>query len=770
VRRDGPSERLSIPTRAWSRPLGSAAAAPGRPRVTHEPLIDDGPWGGVPLGGLGSGSIGRTPRGDFARWHLDTGRHVFEPVPACNFSVFTSGPGASHATVLSTLRPAGLPTWGWDLPEGAGTYHGLFPDAWFEYDHAPIPVRLAQRQWSPVIPGEYRASGWPVALFDWEIENPAAEPATVGLLFTWQNLVGHWAGEDRRGGARNRLLRRPGLTGVVLDGPPVEGEPAWAGSFAIAAEAAPGVEVTVRTRFDTDDGADIWTDFADDGRLDDVADETPGRPGETIGAGVAATVRLQPGERRSVTFALAWDLPTVEFGAGRRWRRRYTRDFGTTGRAAGELVEAALRERHGWRASIDGWHAAVLDRPGRPAWFGPALLNELYYLVDGGTFWAAHELDGSSADEIGPFAVLECFDYPFYNTLDVYFYASFALALLWPRLAVRLVRDFIATVDVDDPEEVPVYATGGRTVRKVAGALPHDVGGPADDPFAKLNHYHLRDVNVWKDLNPKFVLLVWQAIALCDADELAVPAWPSVLRAMRTLAAADHDGDGLPEHDGTPDQTYDTWPMRGPSAYGGSLWIAALHAAVEIGTRAGDTAGVAWLRGILDRAVPAFDRTLWNGTWYRYDAGGDASSDSIMADQLAGQWWADATGLPAVAPAPRVDLALRTIFRTNVLGFGGGRMGAVNGMRPTGELDASSEQSQEVWTGTAYALAAFMIHRGLVAEAWTTAGGVDAVLEARGMRYRTPEAYDIDGNYRASLYLRPLAIWAIEHALRTTHA
>ena len=28
----------------------------------------------------------------------------------------------------------------------------------------------------------------------------------------------------------------------------------------------------------------------------------------------------------------------------------------------------------------------------------------------------------------------------------------------------------------------------------------------------------------------------------------------------------DRDGDGLPDHDGEPDQTYDTWPMHGPSA------------------------------------------------------------------------------------------------------------------------------------------------------------------------------------------------------------
>jgi non-lysosomal glucosylceramidase len=89
-------------------------------------------------------------------------------------------------------------------------------------------------------------------------------------------------------------------------------------------------------------------------------------------------------------------------------------------------------------------------------------------------------------------------------------------------------------------------------------------------------------------------------------------------------------------------------------------------------------------------------------------------------------------------------------------------------MRPDGSVDRSSEQSQEVWTGTAYALAAFMIGRGLVDEGWTTADGVARVVWERGLWFRTPEAFDRNGNYRAPLYLRPLAIWAIEEALERT--
>ena len=138
-----------------------------------------------------------------------------------------------------------------------------------------------------------------------------------------------------------------------------------------------------------------------------------------------------------------------------------------------------------------------------------------------------------------------------------------------------------------------------------------------------------------------------------------------------------------------------------------------------------------------------------------------------MADQLAGQWYADATGLGDLVPRRpgRGGPADRSTPATS-RGFGGGRMGAVNGMRPDGTVDASSEQSAEVWVGTTYALAAFMIGRGLVDEGWETARGAAAVTYERGLWFRTPEAYDERGDFRASIYLRPLAIWAIEEALR----
>ena len=779
-----------LPSHAWRRPLGLPYETAGRPRVTDGvPLIDDGPWGGVPLGGLGAGSIGRTHRGDFARWHLDPGRHRFESIAASQFSLFVQrpGPGGGRETersahVLSTFRPepGTLPDWGWDWPIGAGTYHGLFPSAWFEYDWDALPVRLLQKQFSPVIPNNYRESSYPVAIFEWRVQNVGPDPVTIGLMFTWQNVIGRMQGCDRAGGHHHQLERRDGASGVLMFGPDdAEGE-AWNGSFAVLAPETDGVRITRRAAFDVDDAANLWADFANDGCLED-GDGSTSQPGQSIAAAVAATVELGPEESRELPFVLAWDLPLVEFDAGTRWHRRYTKFFGRDGRNAWAIAREGLERRAEWSNAIDAWQAPTLGAPDRPDWYKAAVFNELYYLVDGGTVWTDGPpipSQGSPADSIlraptsrpeddlGRFAILECLDYRFYNTVDVNFYASWALLMLWPRLERGVIGDLVDTIRLDDPELVQLEANGRTAVRKIAGAAPHDVGGPGGDPFLRPNHYRYQDSNIWKDLNSKFVLHVWRDVTVLGDRALAEAAWPSVVQALEYLAGFDRDGDGLPEHDGVPDQTFDTWAMRGPSAYSGALWLAALGAAIEIGTIARDPATVDRYRATAERARAAFESKLWTGSHYRFDTSDGPSATSVMAGQLAGQWYADATGLGDLVAGDRVTTTLRTIFDANVMGFAEGTMGAVNGVGSDGSVDGSSLQSAEVWVGVTYALAACMFGRGMVDEAWRTAWGAQEVTYGRGYWFRTPEAFDVDGNFRASLYLRPLAIWALEYAIR----
>ena len=57
----------------------------------------------------------------------------------------------------------------------------------------------------------------------------------------------------------------------------------------------------------------------------------------------------------------------------------------------------------------------------------------------------------------------------------------------------------------------------------------------------------------------------------------------------------------------------------------------------------------------------------------------------------------------------RVESALTTIFNINVMRFAGGKLGAVNGMTRSGQMELTSMQSEEVWTGITYGLTSTMI-------------------------------------------------------------
>ncbi|HVL54091.1 MAG TPA: non-lysosomal glucosylceramidase, partial [Vitreimonas sp.] len=641
-----------------------------------------------------------------------------------------AGSEPARSVVLRTTEAPAF--WAPNLPEGAGRYRALFPRGWFEYDLPGWPVRVAEEQLAPMIPGDEASASLPAGAFEYRIDNIGNEEIDVAVLLSWRDEMRASLGDQ-------------------------------AGTFAIAA-AEDGADVSSCT-FDPGDAADVWSAFAAGGGL-------PTPELDRVGAvAVVARAHVMPGASASLRFAVAWDVPYVEFGAGRRWPKRYTREWGTSGDRAADIAAHALSCQPSWREAIEAWQAPILDSTNRPDWYKAALFNELYFLLDGGSFWPDVRAVDDGPPPLAELGILECYDYPFYDTLDVHFYAAFALSALWPQLQASISRGYARAVAIDDPAEVTIEASGERAVRKAPAALPHDLGGPGEDPLVRVNHYRFQEVNGWKDLNPKFVLQAWRdRLFAGDQGAYLRDVWPAIGPAMDRLAGFDRDGDGLPEHDGRPDQTYDTWPMSGPSAYGGSLWLAALRAAASFARAVGDQERAAGWERDFERGRAALDARLWNGRSFDFDAGGGTTSDSVMADQLVGQWYADVCGLGDLVPPDRVRSSLERVFELNVCGFADGRMGAVNGMRPDGSVDASSEQSQEVWVGTTYALAAFMIGRGLVEEGWSTAEGVARVVWERGLWFRTPEAFDLEGNFRASLYLRPLAIWAIEDALSRTVA
>lgn len=76
----------------------------------------------------------------------------------------------------------------------------------------------------------------------------------------------------------------------------------------------------------------------------------------------------------------------------------------------------------------------------------------------------------------GRFAYLEGHEYRMYNTYDVHYYASHALASLWPNLQICLQFDFRDSIKMEIPESRKHLYDGKLTSRKVQNSIPHDLG------------------------------------------------------------------------------------------------------------------------------------------------------------------------------------------------------------------------------------------------------------------------------------------------------
>ena len=690
--------------------------------------------------------------------------------------------------MLATGKPKNeqLSAWNWSYPQGSGEYAALYPKSWFAYQSPQLPIKLTVEQFSPVLPDNYKETSYPVAIYNWYAQNPTGKPVTVSILFSWANMVG-WFRDSTRGFSgvlnnqntnyyRAEQIQNGSMQGIVFDrlrSGAVQEE--WDGQFAIAALASPGVEVTYITNWMSDGtGQDVWKPFATDGRLPNWAPKLASA-GEPMAAAIAVRFTLAPNEKKVVPMALSWDLPIAEFGGGRKWLRHYTKFFGASGTNAWKIARTALENDQDWNRQVDAWQKLFIDDESKPLWYRGELFNELYILADGGTLWG-HELDGvgnprhRSAQMADSFSYLECFDYQYYGTSDVRFYGSFPLMKFWPEIEKQEMRQYTDTIAESNPQEyVWVWKLNHQHTlefmhRKTTGSAPHDLGSPTEDPFVNVNQYNYQDVSNWRDLNSKYVLMVWRDYVFSGSKdtEFLRYTWSAVKMAMEHLRQYDKNGDGLIENGGFPDQTYDNWIARGESSYSGSLYLAALRGTAEIARRLGDNGATQSYDDLFKRAQSAFVKNLWNGTYFNYDVGSDYKTD-IMAEQLAGQWYANLTGLGEIVPAEMRHSALQHVFDFNVMKFQNGTMGAVNGIAANGDILHENEQVEEVWTGTTFGVASHMLSEGMRDQAFKTAEGVyNVVWKDRGYFFRTPEAYDSRGLYRASMYMRPGSIWSME--------
>src|SRR5581483_323089 len=188
---------------------------------------------------------------------------------------------------------------------------GEYPIAHVEYFDEAIPLTVTLDGFSPFIPLNSKDSCLPAILFNFTVTNPTSVSHHAALAASLQNAVG-WDNVapifDTRcsmyGGNVNTVLRVGDMTALNMSSTRLAEADGAFGSMNLAIMSPDATYITQWADLDS-----FWSDFADDGRLNNLTDAAPSAPGRTWNGALATRFTLAPGEARAVTFLITWYFP-----------------------------------------------------------------------------------------------------------------------------------------------------------------------------------------------------------------------------------------------------------------------------------------------------------------------------------------------------------------------------------------------------------------------------------------------------------------------------
>lgn len=399
-----------------------------------------------------------------------------------------------------------------------------------------------------------------------------------------------------------------------------------------------------------------------------------GRVGKEVEKGRGmAWCEWDTSKRKDIWMALSWFFPHYISTQGQNLGHYYSNRFSS----AEEVGNFALENGEKWLREIEKWQGEIYSSD-FPDWLKDALINGLYPIVKNSLF-----------TKDGRFSLSESFTgCPINETLVCRFNGSFPLLLFFPELEKKVMREF-------------------ARLQKEDGEIPFCFGmqDNYDSPV-----YHLQHPIV----STEFVLMVWRDYFFTRDEEFLKEMYPYVKKAIRFARTLDRNGDYLIEEDPQPgglaNQYYDVWEWQGVSSYVNTILLASLKATSRMAEMMGDEETKEFADEWFARAQEEFLKRLWNGRWFNLYAG-EKVSETCLANQLVGQWYAYLTGLGEILPKEKISSAIRWIGRLNCQAS---LYGVVNGVLPDGRPDESgrNHQSDGISPGEGFAFAATAIFAG----------------------------------------------------------
>ncbi len=737
----------------------------------------------LPLGGIGTGTVGFGGRGQFRDWELENHPSKGLTSALTFFACRVAGPdGASPQARICEGALFDEEVEGWQgspaplagLPRfGRCEFQASYPFGRVVLSDPDFPVEVAVTAFNPLVPGDDEASGLPLAFFRITLTNRASEPIEADVMFSAETLPGHTlraAGEPSRPDVAARTA--PGLAGVLLSDQAMDPRHEEWGTIAAAAV-----------------GEDTWTGPAwGMGKWNQglfamwegfLATGQPapgtfglGSHGPTVEAAVAGTVgahrTLPPGGRAEATFLLGWHFPNRRAWVGG--------SQGPRGLAGPEIVG-----NHYTTLSTDAWDALTRHAPRRPE-----LEAATQRFVS--AFWSSDL--SATVKEAALFNLSTLRSQTYFRTADGHPFgwegclddAGSCLGSCTHVWNYDLATGYLFGSLARQMRELEYsYATGDDGGMSFRILLPLDKA--RDYPLTAADGQFGCVVKLYRE---------WQ---LSGDDDWLRALWPACRRSIEFAwieGGWDADRDGLAE--GTQHNTMDV-EYFGPTPVIQSWYLAALAAGARMAAAAGDPEFAATCRDVLASGQRLTEDQLFNGRYYeqkiippgdfsrvaarlRSDSMGAEQADhpefqigdGCLTDQLLGDTWARVTGIGPVFDTGHTKTTLDTIHQLNyVPDFGAWtnymRTYAVHGERghivmayPNGRPEHPMPYWPEVWTGLEYVYAIGLIQQG---RAELAEDVVAAARERFSGRRRNPFDEAECGHH----YARAMASWGLVVAL-----
>jgi len=436
------------------------------------------------------------------------------------------------------------------------------------------------------------------------------------------------------------------------------------------------------------------------------------------GASVEVGFTLAPGEERSVQFILAWFAPRWAGSDAHHFRHAYATRFGEVS----QVCDFAIEHKAEWLMRIISWQSEIYNNRNLPIWLRDQLINVLHTIPED-AFWAADSIPAENwYRPEGLFGLTESPRTTPHMCNPSDWYGILPIAFFFPELLKSLLRLYVHF-------QLP---TGEIPLGIGEGA---DFFHPAHHLFQVMNscvHIHLID-RLWQRTQDEGILREF---------------YSSASQALGFMGTLDRNGDGLPELDADPipNQYYGAWPWYGVAVHVSGFWLAALLMMERMAGAVGDGATRHHCRLWLDKARKTLEIELGSGDSYLLyrDRAGQRISDTVLANQLAGQWCTHLHSLPGAFPAERVPAVLDKIEATCVQAT---RHGAINSARPGGSLDhTATPHSDGIFTGECLCLAATLAYENRRQRAEEVAERMmRAIIVQDGVGWELPNILDVNG-------------------------